>query len=126
MTSTDFLDFTEYRQFFNQQSKTSLGIPFRLTSCVKFELDVDNMFILKAFESYSGLPNDVSLKKRGRTMSGIDFIENPKKKYEDKLRIDDDKLQHVLSGLQYNILRDIIPPIHHPYYYALNSNETTN
>ena len=111
MTNKDFFEFTELKGFFKQNQETGIA------SLVRIEFRADFPLTLYGYESYSGLAKEISLRKRGKL--NLDEIKNfePKQKYKEPLAIEESKLNHVMSCIQW------IPPIHHAFYYSLKSDK---
>lgn len=109
LTKEDFYNFSQLKENFAQSN-------FGISSSVKLELNIENPYILKAYDTYTGMPKSVNLKrKRGRPSLTLeeDFTRGLTQKYLEDLPIEESKLAHVMSCMQW------IPPIHHPFYYSL-------
>lgn len=115
MQREDFYNMSEIRGCFKQSNKTLDNQNFGISSCVKLELNAEKPFILSASESYNGPLKEVSLRKRGRPNAIEELDISLEQKYTEGLPIDESKLTHVMSCLQW------IPPVHHAYYYSLRS-----
>lgn len=59
-----FFNFSELREHFKQSNETTDNLKFTISSCVIYEIRVNDVFKLFAYESYASLPIEVSLKKK--------------------------------------------------------------
>lgn len=114
MTKEDFFLFSELRKDFKQPQDVGIS------SAVKLEFRCEDPLQIFVYKSYNGLPTSYSLKKRGRPSAVKEIpIANLRHKYHEDLPIEESKLNHVMSCLQW------IPPVEHAFYYSLKS-QTNN
>lgn len=113
LTREDFFDFSALKDKFVHSN-------FGLCKSVMLEFNKHEPYILRGYFTYSGEPEIINLKrKRGRpsTSHSLEdyFNTNISLKYNESLPIDESKLGHVMSCLQW------IPPVYHSFYFTLKS-----